>query len=234
MVTTFSPHRISAGIRHAEIEGARVILDLNTTSYRILDHIGSAMWSVLLGERTQVDVLTELTRIYDAPLPVLERDLERFGHRCVKEHLLLSPLDVPRLITPEPKSDAPRRAFGWHWLEALRSLVVTNRRIAREGLRPVYERYASLPVGAPRLTFPKAVAAFRAAENMYVSSRAPDDCLARSLSLYRYLRSAGFPVEHVIAVRRIPFRAHAWVECEREIILDRPLDGYVPLARLGA
>jgi len=233
-VTTLAlPFRVAPAVRHAEIDGLRVILDLDSASYRVLDHIGSAMWPALVGERPRSDVLAELTAAYDAPQAVLERDLERFGARCVAERLLLSPPDAEPFERRERTGGTPRRAVRWHWFAALRSLVATGRGIAREGLRPVYERCAGVPLGTRRIAFSRAVAAFLAAENVYVSARAPDDCLGRSLALYRYLRSAGFAVAHVIGVRRIPFRAHAWVEYEGDVVLDRPLDGYVALARLA-
>lgn len=210
-----------------------MILDLDSASYRVLDHVASAMWAALLGERAESDVLAELAGAYDAPFAVLERDLERFGARCVAEGLLLPPAEPASALGPQRCGGPPRRALRWHRPAAFRSLVATGWRIARQGLRPVYEEYACLPVGTRRIAFPGAVAAFLAAENAYVSSRAPDDCLARSLAMYRYLRSAGFPVAHVIGVQRIPFRAHAWVEHEGQVVLDRPVDAYVPLARLG-
>ena len=164
---------------------------------------------------------------------MLERDLERFGTRCLDEGLLVSPLEPQPAGHLERSGGRPPRAIRWHGLAALRSLVATGRGIAREGLRSVYGRYACMPLGTRRIAFPRAVSAFLAAENLYVSSRAPDDCLARSLALYRYLRSAGFPVVHVIGVRRIPFRGHAWVEYDGQVLLDKPLHGYAALARLG-
>lgn len=233
METLALPLRVSPGVRHAEIDDLRVILDLDSASYRVLDHIASAMWAALLGERPRADVLAELTRTYDAPRAVLERDLERFAARCLDEGLLLAPLDPQFVVHAERGAGRPRRAVRWHWFAALRALVSTSRRIARNGLRPVYERYARVPVGPRRIALSAALGAFLRAENVYVSSRAPDDCLARSLALFHYLRSAGFPAVHVIGVRRIPFRAHAWVEYEGAVVLDKPIHGYVPLARLG-
>ena len=53
---------------------------------------------------------------------------------------------------------------------------------------------------------------FRTAEGCYPTRRAPMDCLPRSLALTRFLRTAGFPAEHVMGVALYPFEAHAWVE----------------------
>lgn len=226
------PLGVSPRVRHVQIDDLRVILDLEGASYRVLDHVGSAMWSALLGERTRSGVIAELAGAYDAPADVLARDMERFGARCVAEGLL-TPEPVPQAPAFAERASPPRRAPRWHVPAAWASLVATGRGISRHGLRPVYERYARVPLGVQRIAFARAAAAFLSAENFYVSSRAPDDCLARSLALYRYLRRAGFAAEHVIGVRRVPFRAHAWVEYDGAVVLDRPVDGYVPLARLG-
>ena len=75
--------------------------------------------------------------------------------------------------------------------------------------------------------------AFGRAENFFVVRRAPDDCLVRSLSLYRFLREAGSRAEHVIGVRRFPFQAHAWVECAGEVLMDTRAPYFTPLARMG-
>ncbi|MEA2719146.1 MAG: hypothetical protein QOJ39_1010, partial [Candidatus Eremiobacteraeota bacterium] len=157
------PFRISARVRHAEIDDLRVILDLDNASYRVLDHVASAMWSALIGERPRPDVLAELAGIYDAPPAVLERDLDTFGARCVDEGLLVSPVE------PEPAAQSeggrPPRSLRWHGPAAFRALVATGRGIARDGLRPVYERCARVPLGTPRVAFERAVSAFRTAEN---------------------------------------------------------------------
>ncbi len=52
--------------------------------------------------------------------------------------------------------------------------------------------------------------AVQTATRYYYRSR--EDCLPKSLALYSLLRYQRVPAELVIAVRRYPFGAHAWVE----------------------
>jgi len=101
--------------------------------------------------------------------------------------------------------------------------------LRREGFGAVYQRLGH--GGGPGAASASSVdvqiarAAFMRAENFYVRRRAPNDCLARSLSLYAYLRGLGLPVVHRIGARRFPaFRCHAWVEYDSTPILERLAD----------
>lgn len=46
-------------------------------------------------------------------------------------------------------------------------------------------------------------------------------CLPQALAVARLLRREGFPVTFVVAVRRFPFAAHAWVEWDEQVLTDR-------------
>ncbi|HEX7004560.1 MAG TPA: lasso peptide biosynthesis B2 protein [Trueperaceae bacterium] len=46
-------------------------------------------------------------------------------------------------------------------------------------------------------------------------------CLPQAVAIARLLRRQGYPVTLVIAVRRFPFAAHAWVECQGQVLTDR-------------
>ncbi len=47
-------------------------------------------------------------------------------------------------------------------------------------------------------------------------------CLQRSSAAVALLRLAGYPAKLVIAVRKIPFYAHAWAELEGVVLNDSP------------
>ncbi|MEX2536936.1 MAG: lasso peptide biosynthesis B2 protein [Trueperaceae bacterium] len=46
-------------------------------------------------------------------------------------------------------------------------------------------------------------------------------CLPQAVAITRLLRCQQHPVTMVVAVRRFPFAAHAWVECEGQVLTDR-------------
>ena len=45
-------------------------------------------------------------------------------------------------------------------------------------------------------------------------------CLQRSVVLVKMLRRRGIPAQMVIGAQKLPFRSHAWVEVEGQIIND--------------
>jgi hypothetical protein len=106
--------------------------------------------------------------------------------------------------------------------------------LARSGFAPTYRAHAKFRAAPARAELQSVLAAFRRAENLFLLRRAPNDCVVRSLALYRFVCSYGIAAEHVIGVQRIPFKAHAWVEWRGEPLLDAPVHGFTSLARLGA
>jgi len=47
-------------------------------------------------------------------------------------------------------------------------------------------------------------------------------CLQRSAAAACLLRSMGVPAQMVIGVQKLPFKAHAWVEVEGNVVNDKP------------
>ncbi|MBV8367550.1 MAG: lasso peptide biosynthesis B2 protein [Candidatus Eremiobacteraeota bacterium] len=230
--------RPGRSIRYANVDGLQVVLDLTSASYYVLDDVASAMWSVVT-ERSDIEsALVELASSFGVERERLRGNFDRFVTDCVARGFLEFPAPpVPVLrrapaVRPAvvPSSGLLLAALAW------RSLIETRASLARQGFRAVYERCASLPLTVPGAGLERAAAAFRRAENFSISRHAPDDCLPRSLALYRFLRLAGIPATHVIGVTRIPFQAHAWVEFGGHPVLDdSPVRaGMTPLARLPA
>lgn len=47
-------------------------------------------------------------------------------------------------------------------------------------------------------------------------------CLQRSAAATCLLRRVGVPAQMVIGVQKLPFKAHAWVEVEGNVVNDKP------------
>lgn len=211
-----------------------VILDLRAADYVILNRVATAMWKTILSGLSPRESIADLARQFDASVPDLERDLATFREACVARGFLQAhpPPDNKRALSE--RNPAPPTALKAWW-----SLVLTSYRLSRFGFGPTYGRYALLPSpGSSGEPLPERVAAteraFLRAENFFPLRSAPRDCLPRSLALYHFALSAGLPAEHLIGVRRLPFEAHAWVECAGRPLLDAPREiaAYSTLARL--
>ncbi|HYW54151.1 MAG TPA: lasso peptide biosynthesis B2 protein [Dongiaceae bacterium] len=213
----------AAGIRHAVVDGAVVILDLRRGTYHVLDRVASAMWDPLVrGAGDDDDVLRTILAQFAVDANRARRDLAAFRERCLADGLLA----VRTTGEPPPayqRPVAPKRVV-WPAFAAWRCLAGTALLLRRGGFATAYRVSTSL-APAPRGAaadgaLDRALAAFARAENFFVPRRAPDDCLPRSLALFRFLRMMGLPAEHVIGCRRAPFFAHAWVECGGRVVLD--------------
>ncbi|HEY0380757.1 MAG TPA: lasso peptide biosynthesis B2 protein [Candidatus Elarobacter sp.] len=214
----------AASIRHAAVDGFVVILDLRRGTYRLLDRVASAMWSALIGHAaTDADaaVQTLLERFAVEPNR-LRRDVAAFRATCIADGLLVTSDAGESTQRAAPRARSRRIVFpalaAWHHLAGTALLL------RRRGFAAAYRAAAAFG-GTSRAHFDEAVLdracrAFARAENFFVARRAPDDCLPRSLALFRFLRAMGLPAVHVIGVRRAPFYAHAWVECNERVVLD--------------
>jgi hypothetical protein len=231
-------------VRHAEVDGCLILLDLNTESYRVLDPVASAMWSALIGEGDWAVTRQLLADTYDVSPEVLNNDFADFAANCRSQGILGETQSISDEELSAVESSDARQALLPGSISSLlpttiRAILIlyqTRRSLMQQGFRGTYERYARLPGGSNCERLPRAISAFGRAETFFLAQRAPNDCLVRSLSLFRFLREQSIPAEHVIGVCRMPFQAHAWVECDGRPILDeRGWSGaFVPLARLAA
>jgi len=216
------PLQPSRTIRHADLGDVIVILDLTSESYHVLDPAARSMWNHLLRLPARADVLVALQQEYVVEPSRLEADLDAFVERVVAQGFLETRASEAPIEGPPPAAPAKRGCLAWRaWL----CLAMTARSLATRGFSSTYLRYARLPAPATPADGDRAqellrrgVAAFRRAEGFFYMRRAPQDCLPRSLALFRFLRSLGLPVEHRIGVKRFPFTAHAWVEFRDAVV----------------
>jgi hypothetical protein len=230
-------------VRHVAVDGLRVILDLQTASYSVLDDTASALWPVLTGECGADDAFADAAALYDLDRATWQASLAAFTEHCLAGGLLVA-ADVPLRGDGLPLQT---RGATYLWmpatLRAAGDMLATRRMLAQHGFRRAYAQLALpqsqlRPRPRPR-QYPRQyplgalLKAFGRAENLFIHQRAPRDCLPRSLSLYRFLRSFGVSAEHVIGVRRLPFQAHAWVEHQGAPLLEGCVPAFTPIARLN-
>ncbi len=193
------------------------------------------MWEILTGEVDREESIPRLSTSWGISRERLEKDLDAFTRDCLAQGLVertpvesdaLSALSSTRDAVSHKLAPKPRVAL------ALYSMIATSLLLARRGFGETYLRCASLPRGDGSGNSERALAIFSKAENFFLSKRGQEDCLSRSLSLFRFLNRVNVAADHVIGVCRFPFRAHAWVEIGGQPALQGPVRDYTPLARL--
>ncbi|MEX2534139.1 MAG: lasso peptide biosynthesis B2 protein [Trueperaceae bacterium] len=102
------------------------------------------------------------------------------------------------------------------------ALVRADLELALFGVHNVIDRLPAVPlrpVTTEELTTMRAVAHRLQAAALYYRPGAR--CLPQAIAITRLLRWQQHPVTMIVAVRRFPFAAHAWVECEGQVLTDR-------------
>jgi hypothetical protein len=208
-------------VRHRVVDGLVVLLDLRGGDYVILNSVASAMWRALLCIGDHRERIIALEQEFDVPADRLEADLVEFIGKSVERGYL------EQHETPAFRES--RHPLGIHRkmlvLRAWQSLHSTTRALSRSGFARTYRDYScfakpSIDDISVDTLIARAEWAFSHAENFFLIHSVPNDCLPRSLALYRFLLSAGVPADHVIGVQRHPFRAHAWVVCQGRVLFD--------------
>ena len=230
MAGTFA---LGPSVRYARAEGLGVLLDLRTSTYKVLDEVATSMLEGLIGSADLEAQLDAWCAASDVDRAAVRSELDRFAAACVADGVLRAA--EPNGGVRAERGPAPARPArrGPQAARALHALASTWRALRRDGFGPTYERYANVPVAPAAAAREACLEAFVRAENLWLSRLSPNDCLPRSLALFRYLRGEGVAAEHVIGVRRVPFAAHAWVEAEGDALLDERIAGFTTLARIG-
>ncbi|MDP9011781.1 MAG: lasso peptide biosynthesis B2 protein [Pseudomonadota bacterium] len=233
---------VADAIRFREIDGCAVILDLCSERYSVLNELGTGMWACLTGAGDSKSRVRRWSEEYSVTADDILRSMEEFRADCVRKGLL-RPWE-----SEGPQPDGPQHNSGWPWLAkmyrrlpawvlAIAALTTTALSLKCLGFGKTYGRRSGVSAASPSTlstSLESIVRPFLLAENFVFFSRAPNDCLMRSLALFHYLRWRGVPAVHVIGVRRVPFIAHAWVEVAGEGVLAPRPRGFVPLATLVA
>jgi len=214
----------SKRIRHATIDSLTVIMDLKTDSYHTFDHQASFIFEKIIDADGDLALaFARYQQEFRGETRILDSRFERFVLQCIDLGFLTAkPFEGSDRNAPASPRPARLQFLS---LQAWLSLFLTGSSIKLRGFGRTYEKYNALSCAlgldnSDRL-LQTALAAFLRAENFISFANAPDDCLPRSLALFRFLRSIGFPVIHRIGGRRFPtLTMHAWVEYNGMMLLD--------------
>jgi hypothetical protein len=226
----------SDDIRYRKIDGCGVVLDLQTQRYSVLDDLASAAWEVFTGQVDAATYVDQWAHEYDATPDEIASTIDRLCADCLrmgwlrrKDAVACQKLGRRTSWFPNWCGRLPNRLLAF-W-----ALTFTALSLELRGFSKTYRRQRELLKPSGQCKIPPlepVIRPFLAAENVVVFRRAPNDCLVRSLALFRYLCWLGIPATHIIGIRRVPFMAHAWVEVSGEGVLAPVPRGFSALATL--
>lgn len=192
-----------------------ILLDLARGHYIGLDNAAARIWMQLAAGVPPGDIA----------------DADGFAGQCTSAGLF-SPCPATLNFALTPTRRFPAMPVTWLAWQCLRAASAA---LAAHGFGATYRAYSRVQAGHVPQPAQSLLNAFQRAEIFHPVPRAPLDCLPRSLALLHFLRLSGVAADHVIGVARDPFRAHAWVECDRRPINERRdlFRHFQPLARLA-
>jgi Transglutaminase-like superfamily len=233
----FAGHFVASDhIRYVEESDCIVVLDCRKGRYEVADEVATSMWNCLVGTTSLDRQIGQWHEDYGLTADMALDEIRKFAQACERGGLLRRKTGFDVIASNAGAMAAPR-SMPWRVpriVLALFYIVSTSWSLRTKKFSPTYRRCAAVASPTGQASPEKPIRTFLRAENIVGVCRSADDCLVRSLSLFRYLRACGVPAEHVIGVRRIPFDAHAWVEVGGVPMLDRRGDGFAPIARLAA
>lgn len=210
------------------------LLDLGADRYIALDAVAACIWPLATAGEEHSAVVERLIESGFGDRQTVDGLIDQFVAQALAGRLLLTAEDYADAVAIKRHS-APHRSLRLPlWVDAWRSIVATTLRLRRNHLYDCYADYMRCSLGPNRNTLDRLTHAFLFAENFWFRKRAPDDCLARSLALYRFLVANGSSVQHVIGIKIRPFAAHAWVEADGKVLMAASRGGYHPIARFSA
>jgi hypothetical protein len=107
-------------------------------------------------------------------------------------------------------------------LKAYLKLIYFDLYLARGNFKALYNRVRQYPV-AKEMTAPDAVERICSAVDMACIWYWKEVlCLQRSSATACLLKQYGVPAQMVIGAQQMPFKAHAWVEVNGQVVNDKP------------
>jgi len=217
-------------------EDGGILLDLANNRFLKLNPIGVQIWTALSEGASSADVGVKIAAKYHVELHRVVSDITQLLLQAAE--IGLSPGHF-HIAEPESKSDKQNgTSFPWYGpqlgttasprnrqvLTAIVGLFIFDFILSTRSLQALCESVQGWPVKQqpdnPQLpTVGQVCAAVEKASLWYPKKSL---CLQRSAVATWLLRREGIAAELVLAVRAMPFMAHAWVEVNGDVINDRP------------
>ena len=233
-------YRAGPHIRWLDHGTCVILLCLNSGKFLGLDSSARAIWNSLVTGCNKVEAAERLCRDFAIESASALKEVELFIQNCQNQSLIeISELSSTNRY-PSPIDQRSCCFVQLSFFRAIASLITTRTLLRFGGFAKAYWSTAAVSkrFGIESNTTNKSIAqalqVFLRAEGLLPSSKAANDCLFRSLALFRFLRMIGAPVVHHIGIIEHPFESHAWVTFENNALLNDPIkiEQYKRLANL--
>ena len=232
--------RVAEHVRWVDLGDSVIALCLKSGTFVGFNGSAREIWKALADGDSAHAIGERLHRAHGVSGAIAQADVQSFTETCRRRRLLDGGVEeAARRQTHPPaaaRRTAPTRA------RALQAILTARALIRWFGFARGYahavavaERFPAGRASPDAMPVARATEAFLAAEYVVPSLLGHDDCLSRSLALFRFLRCAGLPVVHRIGVRATPFAAHAWVTLDGASLLEESARqrSFIPIATLS-
>lgn len=226
---------IAPSVRWAHCDDVVYTLDLDTGEVVAFERAALLIWTRIAAGVAPKTILDDLGATYDAPADRLAADYDAFIRSCLDRGLMVRQPAAP----PDPRTAPARRTpLLPPFLGACFSRLACQWSLWRHGFAGAYKIARSHAATRTNERFPdldRLLAVFAKTHAIIPHRRKRDDCLLRSISLFRFLRTRGVNATHVIGLSPSPFALHAWVELNQRPLLEEhgSLDSFLRMAVLG-
>jgi hypothetical protein len=107
-------------------------------------------------------------------------------------------------------------------LRAYIKLIEFDFCLARRDFAGLYDKVRRYPIASPATSKASIEQVCFAVDLACLWYRKQVLCLQRSAATTCLLRSHGVPAKMVIGAQQMPFKAHAWVEVNQQVVNDKP------------
>jgi hypothetical protein len=235
---------VRANVLAARTRDTLVLLDRANDRYVTLNDVAAEIWSRLSEGMAPDSIVEILCSHYDAPRDQVRADVyaqvAEFVRTGLIERKTMNHTPVPAEVsaarhastTGHANRTAARRAATSlgefrpsSYLKCAAVIAAIKFRLAMQGFDRTI-RWIRRQIDGVPVTEHAAMEAVRAEECGVAMAAAlypgRAQCLERSLALYLLLRRRGVAVRYRQGVQPFPFKAHAWIEYQGEVINDVP------------
>lgn len=225
-------------VRWVEHSEYTILLCLNSGAFLGLNGTAKIVWGSLITGSSVLETAQHLSSEYNVDLQRALVEVQIFLESCKEKSLIASmnSSTEDRIPTGKDRSPSVKPSI----LRAAIIIFITRAKLRFSGFARAYwdtefisEKHETKN-DADINSIKNSLDVFLTAEGLLPYNRSHHDCLSRSLSLYRFLRTTGAPVRHHIGIREHPFESHSWVTFQSDPLLNDPrqLLNYKTIAEL--